>query len=78
MIKDLKRKKNLLSEIAAELYGDLWIMNEKFWGSPTEKQMMEVTLALIELGETVKPTEEQKIMAKEIAKKFNFKLPGES
>lgn len=78
MIKELKRKKNLLSEIAAELYGDLWIMNEKFWGSPTEKEMMEVTLALIELGETVRPTEEQKIMANEIAKKFNLKLPGEN
>ena len=43
----------MLSEIAAELYGDLWIMNEKFWGSPTEKELREVTMQLIDLGETI-------------------------
>ena len=77
MIKELKRKQNLLSEIAAELYGDLWIMNEKFWGSPTENELREVTMQLIDLGETVEPTEAQEELAKKIAKKFGFELEDE-
>ena len=77
MIKELKRKQNLLSEIAAELYGDLWIMNEKFWDSPTERELREVTMQLIELGVTVEPTEEQEELAKKIAKKFGFELEDE-
>ena len=77
MIKELKEKQNLLSEIAAELYGDLWIMNEKFWGSPTEKELREVTMQMIDLGHTIEPTEEQEELAKKIAKKFGFELEDE-
>ena len=77
MIKELKEKQNLLSEIAAVLYGDLWIMNDKFWGSPTEQELREVTMQLIDLGETFEPTEEQEELAKKIAKKFGFELDNE-
>ena len=77
MIKELKKKQNLLSEIAAELYGDLWIMNEKFWGSPTEKELREVTMQMIDLGHTIEPSEEQEELAKKIAKKFGFELDNE-
>ncbi len=77
MIKELKEKQNLLSEIAAELYGDLWIMNEKFWGSPTEKELREVTMQMIDLGHTIEPSEEQEELAKKIAKKFGFELEDE-
>lgn len=77
MIKELKKKQNLLTEIAAVLYGDLWIMNDKFWGSPTERELREVTMQLIDLGETVEPTEEQQELAKKIAKKFGFELDNE-
>ena len=74
MIKELKKLQNVLHDIAAELYGDLWIMNDKFWGSPTERQLREVTMQLIDLGETIEPTEEQEELAKKIAKKFGFEL----
>jgi glutathione synthase/RimK-type ligase-like ATP-grasp enzyme len=77
MIKELKEKQNLIGEIAAVLYGDLWIMNDKFWGSPTEQELREVTMQLIDLGETVEPTEEQEELAKKIAKKFGFELDNE-
>jgi hypothetical protein len=77
MIKELLEKQELLGEIAAELYGDLWIMNEKFWGSPTERELQEVTMGLMNLGYTVEPTPEQEEAAKEIAKKFGFELPPE-
>ena len=72
MIKELKKLQNVLHDIAAELYGDLWIMNDKFWGSPTERQLREVTMQLIDLGETIEPTEEQEELAKKIAKKIKF------
>jgi hypothetical protein len=77
MIKELKKLQNVLHDIAAELYGDLWIMNDKFWGSPTERQLREVTMQLIDLGETIEPTEEQEELAKKIAKKFGFELDNE-
>jgi hypothetical protein len=69
MIKELKKLQNVLHDIAAELYGDLWIMNDKFWGSPTERQLREVTMQLIDLGETIEPTEEQEELAKIDCKK---------
>jgi hypothetical protein len=77
MIKELLEKQELLGDIAAELYGDLWIMNEKFWGSPTEREMLEVTMGLMNLGYTVEPTPEQEEAAKIIGKKFGFELPPE-
>ncbi len=77
MIKELKKKQNTLSEIAAVLYGDLWIMNAKFWGSSTEREMREVAMQLINLGETINPSEEQEKLAKKIAKKFGFGLDNE-
>ncbi len=63
--------------MAAELYGDLWIMNDKFWNSPTERQLREVTMQLIDLGVTIDPSDEQREAAKIIGKKFGFELPPE-
>ena len=63
--------------MAAELYGDLWIMNDKFWNSPTERQLREVTMQLIDLGVTIDPSDEQREAAKIIGKKFGFQLPPE-
>ena len=63
--------------MAAELYGDLWIMNDKFWNSPTERQLREVTMQLIDLGVTIDPSDEQQEAAKIVAKKFGFELPPE-
>lgn len=76
-IKDLTEKQVLLGEIAAELYGDLWVMNEKFWGSPTEKELREVVGELLDLGVDYNPTPEQEEAAKEIAKKLGLGLDFE-
>jgi hypothetical protein len=73
MIKELKKIQSVLHDIAAELYGDLWIDNDKFWNSPTEKQLREVTMKLIDLGVTIDVTDEQEQAAKQIAKKFKMK-----
>ena len=77
MIKELLEKQDVLGDIATELYGDLWIMNEKFWGSPTERELAEVTMSLINLGHRVDYTPEGEEAAKIVAKKFGFKLPPE-
>lgn len=77
MIKELLEKQTILGDIAGELYGDLWIMNEKFWGSPTEREMAEVTMSLVNLGYRVEFTPEGEEAAKIVAKKFGFELDNE-
>jgi len=50
MIQELLEKRNTLTDIATELYGDLFITVDEFWGSPTERQMGIVDDELINLG----------------------------
>jgi hypothetical protein len=50
MIEELLDKRNTLTDIAAELYGELFITVDEFWGSPTERQMAIVDDELAELG----------------------------
>jgi len=50
MINELLEKREILGEIAVELYGDFWITNDEFWGSPTEQDLFEVSEQLAELG----------------------------
>ena len=50
MIEELLEKRNTLTDIAVELYGDMFITVDEFWGSPTERQMGIVDDELINLG----------------------------
>ena len=50
MIEELLDKRNTLTDIAAELYGDLFITIDEFWGSPTEREMSIVDDELANLG----------------------------
>jgi hypothetical protein len=50
MIEELLDKRNVLTDIATELYGDMFITVDEFWGSPTERQMAIVDEDLINLG----------------------------
>ena len=50
MINELLEKREILGDIAVELYGDYWITEEEVWGSTTEQQMLEVTEQLNDLG----------------------------
>ena len=63
MIEELLEKRNTLTDIAAELYGDLFITVDEFWGSPTERQMGEVDDELIRLGWEVEITPEVEALA---------------
>lgn len=78
IIQKLKIEKQLeildnLTDIAAELYGDLFVCNDKFWESPTEKQMKKVNELLYGLGYRYNPTLKEKIGAKLISKERNKK-----
>lgn len=63
MIKELLDKRELLIQIAIELYGEFWITDERFWDSPTEIEMRNVQHQLDDLGYTEEPTEEEKIIS---------------
>jgi hypothetical protein len=49
-IKELLEKRDILTDIAAELYGDDYIAKDEFWNSPTEKEMFQVEAQLRDLG----------------------------
>lgn len=66
MINELLEKREILGEIAAELYGELWITNDKFWGSPTERDLREVGEQLINLGWIDEVSEEEEAFADKI------------
>lgn len=74
-IEELLDIRALLFETAETLYGPEWIMTEAFWGSTTERQLMEITHELVEEGyEFPEPTEGEVEVAKDIAKKFGLGL----
>jgi len=50
MINELLEKREILGDIAVELYGEFWITEEEFWGSSTERELSEVSEQLTELG----------------------------
>ena len=50
MIQELLEKRDTLTDIAAELYGDLFITVDEFWNSPTEREMSIVDDELANLG----------------------------
>ena len=80
MINELLEKRDILGDIAIELYGDLWITEEDFWGSTTELQLQEVNDQLLNLGWEDPATEEEIAFADKIMelliKEGKIKNPG--
>ena len=66
MIEELLEKRNLLAEIAATLYGEAWVTNMEFWGSPTEKEMAEIEESLRNLGWETEITPEMEKAAEKV------------
>ena len=50
MIDQLLEKFDTLTDIAVELYGEGWVAEDRFWGSPTELEMQNVQESLLNLG----------------------------
>jgi len=63
MINELLEKREILGDIAVELYGDFWITNDEFWGSPTERDLQEVNEQLLNLGWEEEVDEDQIMIA---------------
>tara|TARA_R110000822_G_scaffold254058_1_gene380445 strand:+ start:618 stop:881 length:264 start_codon:yes stop_codon:yes gene_type:complete len=72
MIAELLELRNILTDIASELYGELYVTNDSFWDSPTEQQMAEVEEKLVDLGHTTDITPEQLEAARKIAKEMGM------
>jgi hypothetical protein len=72
MINELLEKRDILADIAIELYGEWWIANDKFWNSPTELELREVESQLFDLGYDITDelTPDQIILASLLLKKI--------
>lgn len=74
MIERLLEIREMLFDAAATLYGDAFIMEDSFWGSVTDKQLIENTLELENLGHKFEePSESEQEVAEELAKKLGLK-----
>jgi hypothetical protein len=62
-LEELLDKREIISQIAMELYGPMYVFNRKFWGSPTEQELNEVQEQLINLGYRMDPTPEEQELA---------------
>ena len=71
MIEELLDKRNTLTDIAAELYGDLFITVDEFWGSPTEREMGIVDDELAELGWEPETTPEIDSTSRNVTTRFS-------
>jgi hypothetical protein len=70
MIQELLEERDHLFEIATVLYGDMFITDESFWDSPTEKQLREVYKKLDLYGHKDEEPTDEMIKAAEIVKKI--------
>lgn len=78
MIYELLEKKDNLFEIASILYGEMFVSDEKFWGSPTDIQLQDVYEKLefygyIEVEPTDEMIEAAKILEEIVVKGRNSK-----
>jgi len=55
-IEELLEQRSVLVEMAAVMYGDMYITNEYFWNSSIEKDMFEIESELIDLGHEDEPS----------------------
>ena len=76
-LEELLQQRDILTEISAELYGEMFVENENFWGSVTEKQMASVVEEIIELGYIEHFSDEVRNHADKIFRRFFGDLPDE-
>ena len=76
-LEELLQQRDILTEISAELYGEMFVENEEFWGSVTEKQMASVVEEIIELGYIEHFSDEVRNHADRIFRRFFGDLPDE-
>ena len=72
---ELLEQRDILTEMASIIYGDLFVESEEFWGSVTEKQMSVVVEELFDLGYVEHFSDEIRNHADRIFRKFFGDLP---
>ena len=70
MIDELLEERDNLFEIASVLYGDMFVTNESFWGSPTELQLQRVYDKLNLFGHKDEEPTDEMIEAAKILEKI--------
>ena len=65
-IQELLDERDTLHEIASVMYGDLYVIQQDFWGSPTERELKRVYEQLELLGHEDPITEEQQAIGEMI------------
>ena len=65
-IQELLNERETLNEIARVMYGDLYVIQQDFWGSPTERELKRVYEQLDLLGHEDPITEEQQAIGEMI------------
>ena len=65
-IQELLDERETLNEIARVMYGDLYVIQQDFWGSPTERELKRVYEQLELLGHEDPITEEQQAIGEMI------------
>ena len=65
-IQELLNERETLNEIARVMYGDLYVVQQDFWGSPTERELKRVYEQLDLLGHEDPITEEQQAIGEMI------------
>ena len=69
-IQELLHERGTLHEIASVLYGDFYVIQQDFWGSPTERELKRVYEQLELLGYEDPITEEQQAIGEMIFDKL--------
>ena len=69
-IQDLLQQKDTLHEIASVLYGDQYLLQKDFWGSPTEKELFQVYQQLDLLGYDQPVSDEHRAIGEMIFEKL--------
>lgn len=65
-IQELLDERETLHDIARVMYGDLYVVQQDFWGSPTERELKRVYEQLELLGHEDSITEEQQAIGEMI------------
>ena len=65
-IQELLNERETICEIASVMYGDMYVLQQDFWGSPTERELSRVYEQLDLLGYEEPITEEQQAIGEMI------------
>ena len=79
-IEELLEQRSVLVEMAAVMYGEMYVTNEHFWKSSIEKDMLVIEEELMDLGheeEGITPEMEEAALLLFLELKSNGMIPDE-